>query len=82
MSGYEIYLERATLVYESGAAPLTLMEAGGKVKQPRLKGGDDPLAAFTHPACGFALASRHPLAAACAIPRTNRVHFTSFVPQP
>ncbi len=45
--GYEIYLERATLVYESGATPLTVLTADGKVEQPKLDGGDDPLSAFT-----------------------------------
>jgi predicted dehydrogenase len=45
--GYELYLEKATLVYESGPTPLTLLTADGKSKQPKLKGGADPLAAFT-----------------------------------
>jgi predicted dehydrogenase len=45
--GYEIYLERATLVYESGTAPLTVLTADGKVEQPALQGGGDPLSAFT-----------------------------------
>jgi predicted dehydrogenase len=45
--GYELYLEKATLVYESGAVPVTVLTADGKVKQPKLRGGDDPLAAFT-----------------------------------
>jgi len=45
--GYEIYLEKATLVYESGTAPLTVYTADGKSRQPRLKGGSDPIAAFT-----------------------------------
>src|SRR5207247_8040531 len=40
--GYEIYLERATLAYESGATPLTVLTADGKAKQPNPKGGDDP----------------------------------------
>jgi predicted dehydrogenase len=44
--GYEIYLEKATLVYESGATPLTVLTADGKVEQPRLEGGGDPIAAF------------------------------------
>jgi predicted dehydrogenase len=44
--GYEIYLEKATLVYESGATPLTVFSADGKSKSPKLKGGDDPLSAF------------------------------------
>jgi predicted dehydrogenase len=45
--GFEIYLERATLVFESGATPLTLLTADGKVKVPKLKGGTDPVAGFT-----------------------------------
>lgn len=45
--GYEIYLERATLVYQSGTTPLAVLTANGKVQHPKLKGGDDPLAAFT-----------------------------------
>jgi predicted dehydrogenase len=45
--GYEIYLERATLVYESGATPLTVLTAGGKAKQPKLKGGGEATTAFT-----------------------------------
>jgi predicted dehydrogenase len=45
--GYEIYLERATLVYESGTAPLTVLTADGKAEQPALPGGSDATAAFT-----------------------------------
>jgi predicted dehydrogenase len=45
--GYEIYLERATLVYESGTTPLTVLLADGKTKQPKLKGGGAATAAFT-----------------------------------
>src|SRR5436190_825656 len=45
--GYEIYLERASLVYDSGGTPLTLLTADGKATQPQLAGGGDPLAAFT-----------------------------------
>jgi predicted dehydrogenase len=45
--GYEIYLERATLVYESGATPLTLLTADGQVKTPKLPGGGDAITAFT-----------------------------------
>lgn len=45
--GYEIYLERATLVYESGTAPVTVLHADGRTEQPQLPGGGDPLAAFT-----------------------------------
>jgi len=45
--GYEIYLEKATLVYESGTCPLTVLTADGKSEQPKLAGGDDATAAFT-----------------------------------
>jgi predicted dehydrogenase len=45
--GYEIYLERATLVYESGTTPLTVLTADGKTKQPKLKGGTAATTAFT-----------------------------------
>jgi hypothetical protein len=45
--GYEIYLERATLVYESGATPLTVLTADGRSERPLAEGGDDPVAAFT-----------------------------------
>ena len=45
--GYEVYLEKATLVYESGTCPLTLLTADGKSEQPKLAGGDDATAAFT-----------------------------------
>jgi predicted dehydrogenase len=45
--GYEIHLERATLVYESGATPLTVLTADGKTERPQLPGGDDATTAFT-----------------------------------
>jgi predicted dehydrogenase len=45
--GYEIYLEKATLLYDSGGTPLTLLSPDGKSTQPSLPGGGDPLAAFT-----------------------------------
>jgi predicted dehydrogenase len=45
--GYEIYLETATLVYESGTCPLTVLHADGKSEQPKLTGGDDATTAFT-----------------------------------
>ncbi len=44
--GYEIYLERATLVYDSSGLALTLLTADGKSTQPALPGGGDPLSAF------------------------------------
>jgi predicted dehydrogenase len=45
--GYELYLEKATLLYESGTQPLTVLTEDGKVKQPRLKGSTEATAAFT-----------------------------------
>jgi predicted dehydrogenase len=45
--GFEIYLERATLTYESGATPLTVLTADGKSEMPTLPGGEDATAAFT-----------------------------------
>ena len=45
--GYEIYLEKATLVYESGTCPLTVLTADGSSEQPKLTGGDDATTAFT-----------------------------------
>jgi predicted dehydrogenase len=45
--GFEIYLEKATLLHQSGTQPLTVLTADGKTETPRLEGGDDPIAAFT-----------------------------------
>jgi predicted dehydrogenase len=45
--GYEIYLEKASLIYDSGGTALALLTADGKSSQPALAGGGDPLAAFT-----------------------------------
>ena len=45
--GYEIYLEKATLVYESGTCPLTLLTADGKSEAVALDGGAEATAAFT-----------------------------------
>jgi predicted dehydrogenase len=45
--GFELYLEKATLVFESGATLLTVLTADGKVKQPKLKGSAEATAAFT-----------------------------------
>ena len=45
--GYEIYFEKATLVYASGTAPLTVYLGQGDPVRPQLPGGDDPLSAFT-----------------------------------
>jgi predicted dehydrogenase len=45
--GFEVYLERATLVYESGSTPLTLLTADGQLKMPKLQGGGEATTAFT-----------------------------------
>ncbi len=45
--GFELYLEKATLLYESGTQPLTVLTADGKVKQPKLKAPAEATAAFT-----------------------------------
>jgi predicted dehydrogenase len=45
--GYEIYLERATLIYESGTTPLTVLHADGSTTQPKFEGGGDATTAFT-----------------------------------
>jgi predicted dehydrogenase len=45
--GYELYLEKATLIYESGTCPLTVLKADGTSEQPKLSGGDDATTAFT-----------------------------------
>ena len=44
--GYEIYLEHATLTYESGTCPLTVLHANGRTERPTLGGMDDPITAF------------------------------------
>jgi predicted dehydrogenase len=44
--GYEVYFEQATVVFESGSQPLTVLTADGRVQQPEL-GGGDPIAGFT-----------------------------------
>jgi predicted dehydrogenase len=45
--GYELYLEHATLLYESGTQPLTVLTEDGKVKQPKPKGSTEATAPFT-----------------------------------
>ena len=45
--GFEIYLEKGTLVYESGTCPLTLLKADGSSELPKLAGGDEATTAFT-----------------------------------
>lgn len=44
--GFEIYLEKATLIYDSGGPALTLLTADGQSTQPKLDGGGDPISAF------------------------------------
>lgn len=44
--GFEIYLEKATLVHESGTKPMTILHGDGNIEQPKLVGGD-PVDAFT-----------------------------------
>ena len=39
--------KKATLLYESGTQPLTVLTEDGKSKQPRLKGSTEATAAFT-----------------------------------
>lgn len=47
--GYELFLERATILFDSGGIPLTLLTADGQATQPQLDGGGgDPVVAFTH----------------------------------
>lgn len=45
--GFEIYLEKATLVYEGGTCPLTVLHADGQVEKPTFPAGDDGTGAFT-----------------------------------
>jgi len=47
VQGFEIYLEQATLVYESGTTPLTVLGGDGRAEQPMLAGVGDATAAFT-----------------------------------
>ena len=44
--GFELYLEGATLTFDSGGVPLTLFNNDGTSQQPELAGVDDPIAAF------------------------------------
>jgi hypothetical protein len=44
---FEIFLEKATLLYRLGATPLTVLTADGKSEQPKLEGGENPVNAFT-----------------------------------
>lgn len=45
--GYELYFEKATLVYESGVCPLTQLNADGTSEVVSLPVSGDPLEAFT-----------------------------------
>lgn len=44
--GFEIFLEKATLLHESGVTPLTVLTADGKAERPKI-GSEDPTGAFT-----------------------------------
>jgi predicted dehydrogenase len=44
--GYEIYMERATLIFDSASCPLTVLTDDGQAEQPKLAAGD-PVTAFT-----------------------------------
>jgi hypothetical protein len=45
--GYEVYFEQATVVYESGVQPPTVMTADGEVQVATLSGSGDPVESFT-----------------------------------
>jgi predicted dehydrogenase len=45
--GFNLYLEKATLLYSSDGKPLTVLAADGKQEQPKFAGGDDATTAFT-----------------------------------
>ena len=47
--GYELYLEKATLVYESGTCPLTVLHADGHTEQPALGSGVGEQLRHLHP---------------------------------
>jgi predicted dehydrogenase len=44
--GFEIYLEKATLVHDSGGTPLTVFTPDGKSQTPDLGGSGDPIDSF------------------------------------
>lgn len=44
--GFELYFERATLLFSAGTQPLTLLTPDGDCRQLQLPGGDDPVDAF------------------------------------
>ena len=44
--GFELYLEEATLSFNSGGVPLTVFKNDGTSEQPQLAGAVDPIAAF------------------------------------
>lgn len=45
--GYELYLEKATLTYQSDCRPLTVLHSDGRSENPQLTGSEDATAAFT-----------------------------------
>jgi predicted dehydrogenase len=58
--GYEIYLERATLVYELGTCPLTVLTADGATEQPKLGDGETAFTAELQAAVDGVRAGRAP----------------------
>jgi hypothetical protein len=44
--GFDVYLERATLIYSSAGVPLTVYTADGTSTKPDLAGGGDPILSF------------------------------------
>ncbi|MGL6097562.1 MAG: Gfo/Idh/MocA family protein, partial [Fimbriiglobus sp.] len=44
--GFQIYLEHATLAFDSGGTPLTVFTKDGTSFRPELAGGGDPITAF------------------------------------
>ncbi len=45
--GYELYLEKATLTYQSDCRSLTVLHPDGRSESPQLAGGEDATTAFT-----------------------------------
>lgn len=44
--GFEIFMEKATLLFHAGLQPLTLLTLDGEVQKLQLPGGSDPVEAF------------------------------------
>jgi predicted dehydrogenase len=45
--GFEVYLEKAALLYSSDGKPLTVLTSDGKAEQPQFPGGAEATTAFT-----------------------------------